>query len=132
MRVVHMHVRNVMSQSLIVLPRRRVENQEQDVETGEKRGRQVDILDRRDLGVVSTVKRVRRSEDRSTGVQGSRDSGFRDGDRLLLHDLVNRGPVRFLHLVEFVDTTDTVVRQNKSSSLCRYGSGSDSSQKRHR
>jgi hypothetical protein len=55
MRVVHVHIRDVMRQSFVVLSSRRIEDQKQYVETREKRGGQVDVLDRRDLGIVSTV-----------------------------------------------------------------------------
>lgn len=120
-RVVHVHVRYVLSESLVIVPRRLVEDQKQEVEPRQKGGWKVDVLHRRYLGVVASVEGIGRSENRCPGVQSSRYACLGNRDRLLLHDLVDRSPIRLFHFVELVDTADTVVRENEGSTLCeRY------------
>lgn len=105
------------SEARIVLLVGSVENQKEDVETREQSGRQVDVLNRRFARVVATIDRVSGGQDRGTRVESGCDTGLGDGDSLLFHDLVNCCPVRLVHLVELIDTTDTVISQNQSSSL---------------
>jgi hypothetical protein len=108
----------MLGESLVVVPRGRVEDEEEDVEPREESSRQVDVFDRRYLGVVPAVQRVGRREDRGPGVERRRDAGLADRDGLLLHDLVDRRPVRLVHLVKLVDAADAVVGENERASLC--------------
>lgn len=117
MGVEHVYVSNVLRQSLVVRPRRLIENQKEKVKTREERSWKIDVLDRRDFGVISTIKRIGCSQDGRACVQSSGDTCFRDGDCLLLHDLMDRGSVSLLHLVELVYTADTVICENKCASL---------------
>lgn len=48
---------------------------------------------KRGVGAHLSVNRVRRRYDTATRVEGSVDARLGDGDRLLLHDLVNRDSV---------------------------------------
>ena len=89
MLVVHVNESDVLSKSLIVLSYRGIEDEEKDIKSREQRSRQVDVLDGRDLGVVSAVQRICGGEDRGSCVEGGRDTSFGDGDGLLLHDFVN-------------------------------------------
>ena len=67
-------------------------------------------------GVVSSADGVGRRDDRAPGLERSHDAGLRNGDGLLLHGLVDGGPVGVVHLVELVDQTDTLLRLNKTTS----------------
>lgn len=113
----HVDVGNMGSEARIILFVGSVENQEENIETREQSGRQVDILDRRFAGVIATVDRVSSGQDRGTCVESSCNTCLGDRDSLLFHDLVNCRPVRLVHLVELIDTADTVISQNQRSSL---------------
>ena len=68
--------------------RRVVQQDEQQVETRQQRVRQVDVAGDGQAVVVGAVDGVGGCQDRATGVERGLDARFRDGDRLLLHDLV--------------------------------------------
>jgi hypothetical protein len=80
---VHVDVGDVLSEAFVVVASRGVEDEEEEVETGEEGGGEVDIVDGRDLGVVAAVEGVGGGENGSAGVEGRGDSGFRNGDSLL-------------------------------------------------
>jgi hypothetical protein len=139
--LVHVHVGDVLRQALVVVAGRRVEDQEEEIETGQKRGRQIDVVDGGDFRVVAAVQRIGGGQDGSTSVQRGRDTGLGDGNgliredmsanesdrvwnfrcaisHLLLHDFVNGRSVRLVHLVKLVDTANAVVGKDERSSLC--------------
>lgn len=115
--VVHVHVGDVLGELLVGFSIGCVEHEEEDVEAGEQRGRQVDVLDGGDARVVAAVERVGGREDRGARVEGGGDAGFGDGDGLLLHDFVDGRPVAVVHLVELVDAADAVVGEHQGAAL---------------
>jgi hypothetical protein len=116
-RIVHVHVCDVLSKPLVVVPRRLVEDQKQEVKPGQKGGGEVDVLHGRDFGVVAPIEGIGRSKDRCPGIQGGRYACLGDRNCLLLHDLVDRSPIRLFHLVELVDTADSIVSENEGPTL---------------
>ena len=56
---------------------------------------------------VPAVRRVGRCQDGCACVKRCHDAGLGDGDRLLLHDLVDGRAVGLVHLVELVDAADS-------------------------
>ena len=70
--------------------------------------------------VISSVDRVGSSEDGGACIEGSGDASLGDGDRLLLHDLVDRSAVLFLHLVKLVDAADAHVSQHQGTPFQDY------------
>ncbi len=115
--VVHVHVGDVLGELLVGFSIWGVEHEEEDVEAGEQRGGQVDVLDGGDARVVAAVERVGGREDGGARVEGGGDAGFGDGDGLLLHDFVDGRPVAVVHLVELVDAADAVVGEHQGAAL---------------
>ena len=114
-RTVHVHVRDVLRQALVIVARGRVEDQVENVKAAQQRSRQVDVVHGRHARVVPAIQRVRRGQNRRAGVERRVDAGLADGDGLLLHDLVNRRAVGVLHLVELVDARNAAVGQDKGA-----------------
>ena len=56
------------------------------------------------MHVVLSINRIGGGDDRTTCVERSVNTGFRDRDGLLFHYFVNRDSIDFRHFVEFVDT----------------------------
>ena len=65
----------------------------EDVEPGEDWLGQVDVLGESHARVVTTTDRVCRGDDGAACLQGGHDPRLGDGDGLLLHRLVDRGPI---------------------------------------
>ncbi|KAG5463268.1 MAG: hypothetical protein BJ554DRAFT_601 [Olpidium bornovanus] len=105
---VHVHVRHVLRQPDVFLHVRLVEDKEEQVKAGKKCRRQVYVFRRGVARIVPPVRRVRRREDRRPRVQRRRDPSLADADGLLLHDLVYRRPIDFIHLVELVNAADAL------------------------
>ena len=61
--------------------------------------------------------RIGSGEDRCSGVHSCLDASFGNGDRLLLHGLVDRHLIFLIHLVKLIDTANTVVCQHQSTRL---------------
>ena len=96
----------------------RLVQQEEDVIEPRHQGSwQVDVLMHTDLGVVSSVQRVCGSKNGGPGVQTRDDTSLGDRNSLLLHHLVDVGPVSLVHLVKLIDATDTKVCQDEGSTL---------------
>lgn len=55
---VHVNVGDVLSEAFVVVPGRSVEDEEEEVETGQERRGEVDVVDGGDLGVVTAVEGV--------------------------------------------------------------------------
>mmetsp|Transcript_645 Transcript_645/g.1217 ORF Transcript_645/g.1217 Transcript_645/m.1217 type:complete len:225 (+) Transcript_645:775-1449(+) len=72
---------------------------------------------RLELLVVTAVDRVGCGEDGSSRIERGRDSSLGNRNGLLLHDLVDIGPVSLVHLVELINAANTRVCQNEGSSL---------------
>ncbi|KAH3664119.1 hypothetical protein OGAPHI_004833 [Ogataea philodendri] len=108
---------NVLGQSLVIFSAWTVQNQKEHVKSRQKSSWKIDIFVWRHLGVVSSVKRVSSCQNRCPGVQGGGDSSLGDRNRLLLHHFVNSSPVRLLHLVELINTADTIVGQHQGTSF---------------
>ena len=95
-----------------------VGEREDEVETGDERGREIDL---RGQGVRVLVEPsllgVGGRQHGAPALEGSGDSRLGDGDLLRLHGLVERGPVLLGHLVKLVDACETLVRQDQGSGL---------------
>jgi len=89
-----------------------VKNQVNQVESGEESWRQFDVFNDWFLGVVFAFDGVRSGENSCSRVQGTDDTGFGDGDSLLLHGFVKDVSGVIVHFIEFIDAADTTVRKN--------------------
>lgn len=64
-----------------------------DVETGQDRFGELDVLAEGDSRVVASADRIRGGNDGTASLQSRDDAGFRDGDALLFHRFVDRSSV---------------------------------------
>src|SRR5579859_146489 len=67
--------------------------------------------------VVLAVDWIRGSNDATTSVERSVNTGFGDGDSLLFHDLVDCDSIYVAHFVELVDTDNSSVSEDHGASL---------------
>eukprot|EP00354_Favella_ehrenbergii_P002548 CAMPEP_0170463488 /NCGR_PEP_ID=MMETSP0123-20130129/8581_1 /TAXON_ID=182087 /ORGANISM="Favella ehrenbergii, Strain Fehren 1" /LENGTH=127 /DNA_ID=CAMNT_0010728933 /DNA_START=891 /DNA_END=1274 /DNA_ORIENTATION=+ len=94
-----------------------VEDNEEEVETRHDRRRDVDVEAERLRAVVAASYGVRRGQDRGASIEGGVDASLGNRDGLLLHGLVNGHLVLHVHLIELVDTADTVVGEHERTSF---------------
>ena len=90
-----------------------IQNEINQIETGEQGRGEVNVLRDRQVGVVSTADGVGRSKDAGPGIERSDDAGLGYGYSLLLHDFVQDRAGRIVHLVELVNAADTAVGQDE-------------------
>ena len=108
---------NVEGESLVVLVISLIEEQEDEVESGEKSGWEIDVLMGSQTWVVSAVEGVSSGQNGGPGIQRGSDTGLGNRDGLLLHNFVDVGSVTLVHLVELIDGADTGVSEDKSTSF---------------
>eukprot|EP00166_Cyanidium_caldarium_P006048 ctg_786.g159 len=109
----HNIARDVVVADLVAI----VQNHEEQVETRHDRRRHLQIAAQRLGAVVATADRIGRRQHRGARVQGGLNARLGDGDGLLLHGLVNGHLIAQVHLVEFVDATDTIIGQHQRARL---------------
>lgn len=63
------------------------------------------------------LARISCCQNTGSRIQLTNDTRFRDTQRLLLHNFVQHRARAIVHFVEFVDATDTVIREHQSASL---------------
>jgi len=76
---------------------------------------QLDVLHHCQLLVPAGHARVSCGQDGGAGVEGADDAGFGNGERLLLHHLVQDAARAVCHLVKLVYAANTVVTQHQGS-----------------
>ena len=94
-----------------------VTDDEEEIKSTHDRRRNINIVVKRASSVISAVDGIGSGQDRSTGIQGGMDTGLSDRDSLLLHGFVDSSLISRVHLIELIDTADTVVSQHKGSRL---------------
>eukprot|EP00962_Isochrysis_galbana_P018934 scaffold5496_cov112-Isochrysis_galbana.AAC.3 len=113
----------------------RVQDGEEQVEAREERVGHADVGHGRQVPVVRAKDRVGGRHDRAAGVERGVHAGLGDGDRLLLHHLVQRHAVSVDHLVELIDAAHAAVGQHHRPRLeplaTRLAVGRDSRRQAH-
>ena len=77
------------------------------------------ILDNGCLLIPARHPWVGGRQNRCTSVEGADDTSLGNGEGLLLHDLVENGTSAVRHLVKLIDAADTIVTENKGSTMRR-------------
>jgi hypothetical protein len=90
---------------------------QQEIEPGEQRRREVDVLHDAEPRLVAGPDRVRTREDRCPRVERGHDPGLGNRDSLLLHHLVQDRARRVVHLVKLVNAADPAVREDQGAGL---------------
>mmetsp|Transcript_177622 Transcript_177622/g.432143 ORF Transcript_177622/g.432143 Transcript_177622/m.432143 type:complete len:267 (+) Transcript_177622:779-1579(+) len=94
-----------------------VEHQVDEVEAGEQRRGQLEVVHHGALRVPARLDRVGRRQHRRAGVQARHDAGLCDRDRLLLHSLMQDGAGDVVHLVELINAANATVGQHQGTRL---------------
>ena len=82
-------------------------NEPEEIESGQERSGELDVLFDGPLGIVSAVSGIGGGEDADAGVERGHETRFGDGDGLLLHHFVDRRSIVLHHLVKLVDAANT-------------------------
>lgn len=132
---VSVHAQDMLRDHAVLLFVRIVGHDEQEIETGQERVGQGDVLVRVFVNVVLeyqppmlfvnptsgaaylAIDGVGSCENRATGIERRVYTGFGNSDRLLFHDLMDGDSVDVGHLVKFVDTHHASVGKNHRTSL---------------
>lgn len=114
---VHVQIHDVSSDSLVSAGIMLILHDEDHIKPGKDSGLEIDILSGTLRVVVSSKDGIGRGKDGRAGVQDGGDTGFGNGDCLLLHCLMNGYSILVPHLVELVDTHNSSVCEHHRSSL---------------
>lgn len=94
-----------------------VKKQENQIEAGQKCGREIDIIMRVLTGVIPSVNRVSCGEYGCTSVETGCDTSLCNGYSLLFHNFMNVGTISFVHFVELIDAADSSICKDKCATF---------------
>lgn len=114
-----MRLDHKLREPLVLRRIHRVAHHAQDVEAGQNRLRELDVLRQRDRAIVPAADGIRGGDNRAPRMQGRHNPRLGNGNRLLLHGLMNRRAILIVHLVELIDQADAPVRQHERPALKR-------------
>jgi len=117
--VLHMRVNHECSQCIILLLIHLVLYHREDIETGQYRLCQVDIISEIECIVVGALEGVGCGDDGTTGLEGGDNTCLGDRDGLLLHGLMYGCPILIVHLIELVDEAQPLVSEDERATLQR-------------
>lgn len=112
-----MHAEDVLGDEAVALLVDIVGDDKEQIETGEKRVGEGDVLVGILVHVVLAEDGVGGSDDRAASVERGVDSGLGNGDGLLLHDFVDGDTIDLGHLVKLVDAHDSAISEDHGSSF---------------
>jgi len=87
------------------------------VKTGENGVWEVDVIHERKSLIVTTLQGIGSCDYSATSIEICHNTGFGDGDSLLLHSFVNRSTILFIHLIELINKAEAFISQDHCSSL---------------
>jgi hypothetical protein len=111
------HVDDMASDLVILLVVFFVKDNEEKVKARHDRRRNVDVLSKGFVAIVAAMHRVGCSKNASASIKSGMDASLSNWNCLLLHGLVDSCLIFDVHLVELVDTTDSVVSQHQGTSF---------------
>ena len=117
--VAHVRVGHEARQHLVLHAVDHVAHHAEYVETRQDRLAQVDVLRERERRVVAAAERIGGGQYGAARLQRGHNARLGDGDRLLLHGLVNARAILVVHLVELVDDAHALVGEHESARLQR-------------
>ena len=92
-----------------------VEDDEEQIETWHNRRRDINVESQRLGAVVSSSERVGGGEDRGTCIKSGVDACLSNWNSLLLHSFVNSYLIFDVHLVELIDTANSVICEHQGT-----------------
>ena len=114
---VSVHPQDVLRDESVSLVVDVVGDDEKEVETGEERVGEGDVLVRVLVHVVLSVDGVGGSDNGASSIERRVDSSFGDGDSLLFHNFVNGDSINLGHFIEFINTDNSSISQDHCSSF---------------
>ena len=94
-----------------------VNDDEEEVEAGHNWRADIDVVAQGPCAIISTSERISCSQDRGTRIEGGVDASFCNRDGLLLHSFVDSNLILDIHLVELINTADTVICEHQGTSF---------------
>lgn len=111
------HVDNMARNVEVLIILLLVNNDKEEVETRHNWRANINIVAQGPRTIISTSERISCCQDRGASIERGVDASFCDRDGLLLHGFVNSNLVLDIHLVELIDTTDSVIGKHQGTSL---------------
>ena len=112
-----MHVDNMARNVEVIIFLFLVNDDEEEVEAGHNWRANINVVAQRPRAIISASERISCSQDRGTSVEGGVDASFCDRDGLLLHSFVDSNLILDIHLVELINTTDSVISKHQGTSF---------------
>lgn len=112
-----MHVHDVSGDRIVILILLLVEDDEEEIKTGHDWSGDVDVVAEGLGAVVPSPDWVRSSQDRGASVERGVNASLGNGDRLLLHSLVDSHLILNVHFVELINAADAMVSEHKRTSF---------------
>ena len=111
------HVDNMARNVEVLIVLLLVNDDEEEVETRHNWRADVNVVAEGPRAIISTSERISCGQDRGASIERSVDASFCDRDGLLLHSFVDSNLVLDIHLVELIDTADSVIGKHQGTSL---------------
>mmetsp|Transcript_34612 Transcript_34612/g.83547 ORF Transcript_34612/g.83547 Transcript_34612/m.83547 type:complete len:345 (+) Transcript_34612:460-1494(+) len=117
-RLPHVQLLHVPSHHLVTSLISQIADEEDHIKSRQDGGCEVHLIVGLVHGLIKRTKdRIRRRQHRAPAVQHRGDPRFGNGDRLLLHSLVDGHPVVGAHLVELVEADDAAVGEDHGATF---------------
>ena len=94
-----------------------ISNDENSIETRQNGRLEINLLGCVLKIIVSTIEGVRCRQDGGSRVENGRDTGFSNGDSLLLHSFMDGNSILWAHLVKLIDADDATISENHGSAF---------------
>ena len=111
------HVDNMARNMEIFIVLLLVDDDEEEVETRHDWRADINVVAQGPRAIISTSERISCGQDRGTSIEGGVDASFCDRDGLLLHSFVDSNLILDIHLVELINTADSVIGKHQGTSL---------------
>jgi hypothetical protein len=112
-----MNINNMFSHLFIVLFISDISDNKDTIESRKNSGLQINLI--RDLSqvIVFTKKWISSSKNRCSRVKNSGNTSFSNRNSLLFHSLMNSDSVLHSHFIKLIDTDDSAISKNKSTTF---------------
>ena len=115
--LIFMHGHDVLCNSEVIFIVLLINNDEEEVETRHNWRADINVVAQGPRAIISTSERISCGQDRGTSIERGVDASFCDRDGLLLHSFVDSNLIFDIHLVELIDTADSMIGKHQGTSL---------------
>ena len=111
------HIDNMARNMEVIIIFFLVDDDKKEVETRHNWWADINVVAQGPCTVISASKRISCSQDRGTSIERGVDASFCDRDSLLLHSFMDSNLIFDIHLVELIDTADSMISKHQGTSL---------------